>query len=101
MTPLSLNTETLHGEKEKTRSASLLSEDAKTTKLKTVTSAESCIRPLRAGPTLPPPQITPPNISLETSERQINMPQNRFDQLAIIINNKINNNKSPRGSCHG
>lgn len=66
-----------------------------------LTSAEPCVRPLRAGPTLPPPQITPPNISLETSERQINMPQNRFDQLAIIINNKINNNKSPRGSCHG
>lgn len=101
MTPLSLNTETLHGEKEKTRSASLLNEDAKTTKLKTVTSAESCVRPLRAGPTLPPPQITPPNISLETLERRVNMPQNRFDQLAIIINNKINNNKSPRGSCHG
>lgn len=75
MTPLSLNTETLHGEKEKTRSALLLNEDAKTTKLKTVTSAESCVRPLRAGQALPPSLITPPNISLETSERQIDVPQ--------------------------
>lgn len=93
MTPMSLNTKALHGEKEKTRQASVLNEDAKTTKPKTVTSAASCVRPCRPGQALPPAQITSLNISSETSERQIHISQNKFDQLAII-NNKINNNNN-------